>query len=88
VTEELRPEGAWSERTILAALAQIAREHLQWEGTLALETELVPTLRLDSIRLLTLVVEVENRFQICLDEGDEDDLVTAADLVRLIESRQ
>ena len=77
----------WSESTLLAALADVAREHLAWQGTLAADTELVGALELDSIRLLTLVVEVENRFQICLDEGDQADLVTAADLVVLIRER-
>ena len=41
-------------------------------------------LQLDSLKLLTLAVEVENRFRICLDEADEAAIVTVADLVAAI----
>ena len=42
---------------------------------------LVEDLRLDSIRLLTLAVEVENRFRVRLDEVDEAGIETVGDLV-------
>ena len=45
---------------------------------------LVEDLRLDSIRLLTLAMEVEDHFQICLDEEDEAQIQTIGDLVGLI----
>ena len=41
-------------------------------------------LELDSIRLLTLAMEVEDRFQICLDEEDEDAIVTVEDLIDVV----
>ena len=44
-------------------------------------------MQLDSLRLLTLVLEVENRFRICLDDGDELAVETAGDLVALIRRR-
>ncbi len=72
---------------ILAGLQSVAEEHLDFEGTLATETRLLEALKLDSIRLLTFVVETENLFQVCLEEGDEEDIETAGDLVRLVELR-
>jgi len=72
---------------ILKGLAQVAREHLGFEGELAPETKLVEVLELDSLRRLTLIVEVENHFQVCLEEGDEEELQTAGDLVSLIGRR-
>lgn len=73
---------------VLGALAELARRELSYEGELALDTSLVETLELDSIRLLQLLVAVEDHFEVCLDEGDEEGLETAGDLVRLLRERR
>ncbi|MEE2750727.1 MAG: acyl carrier protein [Myxococcota bacterium] len=72
---------------ILKGLQTVARDHLDFEGDLDPKASIVNVLELDSIRMLTLVVEVENHFQICLEEGDEQELVTASDLVEVIRRR-
>jgi acyl carrier protein len=69
---------------ILAGVAAVAREHLDWAGELRPEMRLVEELQLDSLKLLTLAVEVENRFRIRLDEADETAIVTVADLIAAI----
>ncbi|HEY0782080.1 MAG TPA: acyl carrier protein [Thermoanaerobaculia bacterium] len=66
---------------ILSGIAQVARQHLGWEGPMTRDMRLVEDLRLDSIRLLTLAAEVENRFRVFLDETDEASIVTVGDLV-------
>jgi acyl carrier protein len=48
----------------------------------------VEDLELDSMRLFVLATEVENHFRIRLDEGDEDELTTIADLVAVIERKR
>jgi acyl carrier protein len=63
----------------------VAERHLGWQGELRPELRLVEDLELDSLKLLTLAVEVENHFRICLDEEDEMAIETVADLVRIIE---
>jgi acyl carrier protein len=73
-----------SDEAILAGILEVARVHLNWEGTLAPDMRLVEDLRLDSIRLLTLAVEVENRFRVLLDELDEGAIETVGDLVGVI----
>jgi acyl carrier protein len=73
---------------VLAAVEQVARTHLKWSGTLAPDTVLVEALALDSLRALTFVVEIENRFRICLEEADEAAVKTAADLVDLIRRKR
>ncbi len=72
------------ERDILAGVAAVAREHLAWSGPLLPEMRLIEDLNLDSIRLLTLAVEVENRFRVCLDEMDEAAIATVGDLVAAV----
>jgi acyl carrier protein len=70
-----------SRQSILDAIAEVAREHVGWEGgALDPGARLVEDLRLDSLRLLTLAVEVENRFRVALDEEDEAEIETVGDL--------
>ena len=71
----------------LSGITDVAREHLGFVGVLGPDQPLVETLRLDSVRMLTLVAELENRFQVCLEEGDEQGLVTVADLITLLQRR-
>jgi acyl carrier protein len=72
---------------ILAGIGEVAREHLGWEGAVTPEMRLVEDLRLDSIRLLTLAAEVENRFEVRLGEEDEAGIETVGDLVRIVERK-
>ena len=63
-----------TEAAILDGLEAIAKQHLSYEGPLPLDAPIVDTLTLDSIRMLTLVVEVENLFEVCLEEADESSI--------------
>jgi acyl carrier protein len=69
---------------ILFGVTDIAQRHLGWEGPLGLDMRLVEDLALDSVRLLTLAAEVENRFRVMLDERDEAALETVGNLVDIV----
>ena len=74
---------------VLSRVSSIASQHLaepQILETQPLERQqrLVEDLGLDSVRLLTLAVEVEDAFEICLDPEDEAAIVTVGDLVDVI----
>lgn len=69
---------------ILEGIAEVVRQRLDWQGPLTLDMRLVEDLRLDSVRLLTLAAEVENRFRVLLDETDEAGIQTVADLVAVV----
>lgn len=74
--------------TILESISELAHTRLGWAGgALRPEMRLVEDLNLDSIRLLTLATEVENRFRILLDEADELAIETVGDLVALVERK-
>lgn len=73
-----------SPAAILAGIAEVAREHVGWHGELSAGMRLVEDLRLDSLRLLTLAVEVENRFRVALDEEDEAGIESVGDLVAVV----
>jgi acyl carrier protein len=76
-----------NEIQIFEEVKKVLREHLQVSSHVGLETDLFRDLELDSLKQLTLVVELENRFRICFDEGDEEGLRTIGDVVALIRHR-
>lgn len=71
-----------SDEEIMVGIAEVARTHLEWSGELRPDLRLVEDLELDSLKSLTLALEVENHFQVCLDQ--EGDLIRIADLVGAI----
>ena len=56
---------------ILRGVEAVAREHLDRHEKLEPAMDLIEDLELDSLLLLTLAVEVENKFRIRLDQEDE-----------------
>lgn len=73
---------------ILAGVAEVARDELALDPAAILpEARLVEDLGLDSLRLLTLAAEVENRFQVALEPEDDAAIVTVGDLVAALERR-
>lgn len=72
-----------SHSAVRAALAEIAAR-LGYRGPLGPELRLVEDLRLDSVGILTLAVEVEDRFRVCLDAADEAAIRTVGDLERVL----
>jgi len=71
-----------AEAEILDGIAEVARAHLGWEGNLRPGLRLVEDLELDSLKSLTLALEVENHFRVYLDQ--EAGIVTVGDLVQAI----
>jgi acyl carrier protein len=72
---------------ILAGVAAVAREHVGYEGELSPSQRLLEDLDLDSIKALTLAVEVENRFRVVIDPESEASIVTVGDLVRVVREK-
>ncbi|MFT5585333.1 MAG: acyl carrier protein [Cognaticolwellia sp.] len=76
-----------SDETLLEGIRLVAAEHLQHQDLIGPQTRLVEGMALDSIRMLTLVVELENHFKVMLEEGDEQGIETVADLMKVLRSR-
>lgn len=72
---------------ILAGIREVVRAHFGADAEIASDTPLAEALALDSLRMLTLVAELENRFRVCFEDGDEVGLVTATDLVAVVRRR-
>ena len=69
---------------ILAGIEDVARKHIGWDGAIEPNMRLVEDLSLDSIKLLTLAMEVENHFKVCLDPEKDNELQTIGDLIAAI----
>lgn len=86
VTGSARPRrmASLTDADVMAAIADVARQHLRWTGPISPDVPLVEALALDSLRQLTLIVEIENRFRIRFDQEDESSVKTFSDLTTLI----
>lgn len=96
------PTGVPSEEELLASIIDIARLHLEEAHRFDVPMSELPSRRLvadlglDSVQLLTLAMEVENHFEIVLDDvdpispapidpqGDGESVETVADLVATV----
>ena len=72
--------------TVLRDVRQVLEEHLRI-ADVDEATHLFRDLELDSIQQLTFVVEIENHFKICFDEGDEAGIATIGDVVDAVSNR-
>jgi acyl carrier protein len=73
-----------SEALILDIVRSLARERLRLEVPIDMTSDFRRDLKLDSLKLLELLVAVENRFEVCLTPDEEAALGTVGDVVRFI----
>lgn len=69
---------------ILGIVSELAERHLGCTGPITPDMDLVDDLHLDSLKLLTLAVQVENRFEVCFEPEEEAKIRSIADLVSMI----
>jgi acyl carrier protein len=74
------------EERILDGIRQAVRE-LEVPYPVELDTHVLNDMELDSLQLIALVVEIENRFRVCLEPEDEARIATIGDLVEVIRQR-
>jgi acyl carrier protein len=73
-----------TDRDILLGIAEIAEKHLGFRGRIDPAARLVEDLQLDSLRLMTLSVAVEDRFMVTLEPEDEAVIYTVRDLLNIV----
>lgn len=72
---------------VTAEIARVLREELGLSREVKPGDDLVTDLQLDSVGLLTLVVGLEDRFRIALQEEDASRVRTVAELAALVVRR-
>lgn len=78
------PEVRVTEERVIAEIDRVLRQELAFTGALTPDTTLVEELQLDSVSLLTLVVELENTFRVALREEDAGGIRTVSELAKLV----
>ncbi len=73
-----------TDQDLRSTITGIAQRTLGWKGALP-DGDLAS--QLDSMQRMTLVVAIEDHFQIAFDENDEAELKTLEDLVRVLKSK-
>lgn len=76
------------EEEVLEEIRFIAAHELEIDRPIDPDDELAGDLQLDSVAKLTLVVALEDRFRLRIDDADASGLRTVLDLVRLVDSRR
>ena len=75
--------------SLLDAVCEVIRAESGCSGPLTAETDLVEDVGLDSLVLLQVTVELENRFSVCLEPGPDDGgLTRVGDIVTLLERQR
>ncbi len=69
---------------ILRQIEALAAAKLDWRGELSESSRLAEDLALDSLRAMSLIIEIENHFRISLEPTDEEGVETVGDLVSIV----
>jgi acyl carrier protein len=72
---------------VLEEIRRVARDELEIDDRVVPEMRLDVDLNLDSMAMIVMAVALENRFQVRLDEGDEQVIRTIGDLADLVVRR-
>ena len=87
LVEDRMESGPPTEERVEAEIARVLRESLHWDSPIRPEQDLEKDLQLDSITLITLVVELETVFHVQLREEDAGTVHTVQELARLVVRR-
>ena len=72
---------------IFDPIERILREHCAVQEKITLDSRLQEDLGLDSMGLLTLALETENHFDLCLDEPPDQPPTSVREIVELVALR-
>jgi acyl carrier protein len=76
-----------NELVVLFEIRRILSQELDWKGPVEPEHHLTRDLQLDSLGLMVLAVELENRFRIRLSMEDSVGVSTVGELMHLVAAR-
>ena len=82
-----RAPSAGGREAIFAQVSAIIRREAKIDEELAEQTDLLSDLKLDSIVQLSLVVALENHFEVCFEPADEAAITTVGSVVDLVARR-
>jgi acyl carrier protein len=77
----------WTQATVLTEVRAVIVAHADEGATVDEATELVADLGIDSLGVMELIADLEDRFRLRITDADLRDVVTLADVARAIALR-
>ncbi len=77
----------WSHEKVLAEVAGVIKEHTETDQNLTERTELVADLGIDSLGVMEVVADLEDKFELTIADSELRDVATLGDVVKAIEVR-
>jgi acyl carrier protein len=77
----------WSHEKVLAEVQDVIREHAEVDVDLTERTELVADLGIDSLGVMEVVADIEDKFDMTIADAELRDVATLGDVVKAIEIR-
>ncbi len=77
----------WSHEKVLAEVRGVILEHTETEVDLTEKTELVADLGIDSLGVMEVVAEIEDKFELTIADAELREVATLGDVVKAIETR-
>ena len=77
----------WTRDKVSAELSELIRNHAESVDKLDETTELVADLGIDSLGVMELVADIEDRFELAIDDEELREVVSIGDVFTAIEAR-
>ena len=77
----------WTHDDVFAAVRNVILEHTDSNADLTENTELVGDLGIDSLGVMEVVADIEDKFDMTIADSDLRDVATLGDVVKAIELR-
>ncbi len=77
----------WTRDKVSAELSELIRNHAESVDKLDETTELVADLGIDSLGVMELVADIEDRFELAIDDEELREVVSIGDVITAIEAR-
>ena len=78
---------SWTHDEVLAAVRTVIQEHTDTTADLSEKTELVADLGIDSLGVMEVVAEIEDKFDMTIADSELREVSTLGDVVQAIEGR-
>jgi len=78
---------SWTHAEVLDEVRAVVEEHTEAEVDITETSELVADLAIDSLGVMEVVADLEDRFEMTIDESELQDVATLGDVVTAIEVR-
>lgn len=78
---------SWRQDNVIAEVRTIIVEHLEREADITLQTQLVADLGIDSLGVMEVVANLEDKFELTIADSELRDVTTMGDVVEAIVSR-